>query len=228
MRRRGRGIPACSAASVCKLQSRAFFEKLTAREQLRTFADLFGASPNRPDDLLALVGLTESADVRTGEMSGGQAQRLSIACALVHEPELVFLDEPTGALDPQSRRNLSDTIRQIREDGATVVLTTHSMEEAEELCDRVAIVDAGRILVSGRPAMLVRDLEARSGSACPRTRSPPMTRGTCRGWPRPRSPPPGSRSTATTRGRSWSVWPTAGCSTGCRCGGPRSRTCSLR
>ena len=143
-----------------QLQSRAFFEKLTAREQLRTFADPFGASPNRPDDLLALVGLTESADVRTGDMSGGQAQRLSIACALVHEPELVFLDEPTGALDPQSRRNLWDTIRQIREDGATVVLTTHSMEEAEELCDRVAIMDAGRILVSGRPATLVRDLEA--------------------------------------------------------------------
>ena len=110
--------------------------------------------------MLETVGLTEKADTRVEKLSGGQAQRLSIACALVHEPELVFLDEPTAALDPQARRNLWDVLRAINTEGRTIVLTTHYMDEAETLCDRVAIIDRGRILQSGPPATLVRDLDA--------------------------------------------------------------------
>ncbi|GEP34817.1 hypothetical protein NSZ01_25850 [Nocardioides szechwanensis] len=93
-------------------------------------------------------------------MSGGQAQRLSIACALVHDPEVVFLDEPTAALDPQARRNLWDLLSGLNDSGCTVVLTTHYMDEAEVLCDRVAIMDTGRILKVDSPAALVRGLDA--------------------------------------------------------------------
>jgi ABC-2 type transport system ATP-binding protein len=143
-----------------QLQASSFFERLTAREQIRTFASLYGVSAPRADAMLEVVGLTEQAEVRAEKLSGGQAQRLSIACALVHDPELVFLDEPTGALDPQARRNLWDLLRQINSDGRTVVLTTHHMDEAETLCDRVAIMDHGRILESGAPATLVRGLDS--------------------------------------------------------------------
>jgi ABC-2 type transport system ATP-binding protein len=142
-----------------QLQASSFFEKLTAREQMRTFASLYGVGPARADEMLDIVGLTEQAQTRAEKLSGGQAQRLSIACALVHDPELVFLDEPTGALDPQARRNLWDLLRQINADGRTVVLTTHHMDEAETLCDRVAIMDRGRILQAGPPAALVRGLD---------------------------------------------------------------------
>lgn len=143
-----------------QLQASSFFEQLTAAEQIRTFADLFDAPPDASAEMLDRVGLTESADVRTKKLSGGQAQRLSIGCALVHRPELVFLDEPTSALDPQARRNLWDLMREIRDAGSTIVLTTHSMEEAEALCDRVAIMDAGRVIAVGTPLGLVRDLDA--------------------------------------------------------------------
>ncbi|MFB9832987.1 ABC transporter ATP-binding protein [Actinoallomurus acaciae] len=143
-----------------QLQASAFFERLTAREQLRTFGSLYGASGRRADAMLETVGLGDKADTQVEKLSGGQAQRLSIACALVHEPELVFLDEPTAALDPQARRNLWDVLRAINTDGRTIVLTTHYMDEAEILCDRVAIMDHGRILRSGPPAALVRDLDA--------------------------------------------------------------------
>jgi ABC-2 type transport system ATP-binding protein len=143
-----------------QLQASSFFERLTAREQIRTFASLYGVGTRRADEMLGVVGLTEQAQVRAEKLSGGQAQRLSIACALVHDPELVFLDEPTGALDPQARRNLWDLLRQINADGRTVVLTTHHMDEAETLCDRVAILDHGRILQSGPPAALVRGLDS--------------------------------------------------------------------
>jgi ABC-2 type transport system ATP-binding protein len=142
-----------------QLQASSFFERLTAREQIRTFASLYGVSEGRADEMLGVVGLTEQARTRAEKLSGGQAQRLSIACALVHDPELVFLDEPTGALDPQARRNLWDLLRQINRDGRTVVLTTHHMDEAETLCDRVAIMDHGRILQAGPPAVLVRGLD---------------------------------------------------------------------
>ncbi|MDT0320494.1 ABC transporter ATP-binding protein [Streptomyces millisiae] len=140
-----------------QLQASAFFEKLTAREQIHTFAALYGVSTERADAMLESVGLTEKANVRDDKLSGGQAQRLSIACALVHDPELVFLDEPTTGLDPQARRNLWDLLREINSSGRTVVLTTHYLDEAEILCDRVAIMDAGRILKIGAPADLIAE-----------------------------------------------------------------------
>jgi len=143
-----------------QLQASAFFEQLTAREQLQTFVDLYRQPRTRVDELLKMVGLTDKAGTRSEKLSGGQAQRLSIACSLVHDPEIVFLDEPTGALDPQARRNLWDVLREINNRGKTVVLTTHYMDEAEALCDRVAIMDAGRILQLGAPAALVRALNA--------------------------------------------------------------------
>ncbi|MGO8959317.1 MAG: ABC transporter ATP-binding protein [Streptosporangiaceae bacterium] len=143
-----------------QLQASSFFERLTAREQIRTFASLYGVSARRADEMLGVVGLDEQADVRAEKLSGGQAQRLSIACALVHGPELVFLDEPTGALDPQARRNLWDLLRQINADGRTVLLTTHHMDEAETLCDRVAIMDHGKVLELGAPAALVRGIDS--------------------------------------------------------------------
>ncbi|MEI2731673.1 MAG: ABC transporter ATP-binding protein [Dermatophilaceae bacterium] len=143
-----------------QLQASAFFEQLTAREQLQTFADLYGAGRSRVDQMLEEVGLTEHAGQRTEKLSGGQMQRLSIACALVHDPELVFLDEPTAALDPQARRNLWDLLRSINASGRSVVLTTHYMDEAEQLCDRVAIMDTGKILTVDTPANMVRALDA--------------------------------------------------------------------
>jgi ABC-2 type transport system ATP-binding protein len=141
-----------------QLQATSFFERLTAREQLRTFADLYRTPAKRADEMLEVVGLTSSAATRTEKLSGGQAQRLSIACALVHRPDVLFLDEPTGALDPQARRNLWDLLRAIAAEGHTIVLTTHHMDEAETLCQRVAIMDHGKILQIGAPAALVRGL----------------------------------------------------------------------
>jgi ABC-2 type transport system ATP-binding protein len=142
-----------------QLQASSFFERLTAREQLQTFAMLYKIPASRADAMLGVVGLEDQAGTRTEKLSGGQAQRLSIACALVHDPEVLFLDEPTGALDPQARRNLWDLLRQISAEGRTVVLTTHHMDEAETLCDRVAIMDHGEILELGPPAALVRRLD---------------------------------------------------------------------
>jgi ABC-2 type transport system ATP-binding protein len=143
-----------------QFQASAFFERLTAREQLRTFCSLYGLGARTADAWLERVGLTDKAGTLTEDLSGGQRQRLAIATALLHDPELVFLDEPTAALDPQSRRNLWDLLRSLSEAGRTVVLTTHHMDEAEILCDRVAIMDGGRVLVDDRPAALVRDLDA--------------------------------------------------------------------
>ncbi len=143
-----------------QLQSSAFFERLTAVEQLQTFGAIYGVPAARLDELLEQVGLTEKATAQVEDLSGGQKQRLSIACALVHDPDVVFLDEPTAALDPQARRNLWDVLRGINDSGRTVVLTTHYMEEAEELCDRVAIVDHGRLLELDTPGALIRKLDA--------------------------------------------------------------------
>ncbi|WP_433407939.1 ATP-binding cassette domain-containing protein [Saccharomonospora azurea] len=143
-----------------QLQASSFFERLTAREQLTTFAALYGVGPARADEMLELVGLADKADTPEKKLSGGQRQRLSIACALVHDPELVFLDEPTAALDPQARRNLWDVLREIKARGSTIVYTTHYLDEAEVLCDRVAIMDHGRILALDTPGRLVRDLDA--------------------------------------------------------------------
>lgn len=143
-----------------QLQASSFFERLTAREQLDSFRALYDAPASRTQDVLEHVGLVDKAEVRTEQLSGGQKQRLSIACALVHDPDVVFLDEPTAALDPQARRNLWDLLRSMNASGRTVVLTTHYMDEAEALCDRVAIIDAGRILELDTPAALVRGLAA--------------------------------------------------------------------
>jgi ABC-2 type transport system ATP-binding protein len=143
-----------------QLQSTAFFERLTAREQIHTMASLYAVGPEVADEWLERVGLADKADTRVGDLSGGQAQRLSIACALVHGPEVVFLDEPTAALDPQARRNLWELLAGLNDSGRTVVLTTHYMDEAEALCDRVAIIDHGRILELDTPANLVRGLDA--------------------------------------------------------------------
>ncbi|TKG69195.1 ABC transporter ATP-binding protein [Prauserella endophytica] len=143
-----------------QLQASAFFDRLTAREQLETFGALYGVSASRVDEVLELVGLTEKAATLEAKLSGGQRQRLSIACALVHDPDIVFLDEPTAALDPQARRNLWDVLREVQARGKTIVYTTHYLDEAEVLCDRVAIMDHGRILALDPPARLVRDLDA--------------------------------------------------------------------
>jgi ABC-2 type transport system ATP-binding protein len=143
-----------------QLQASSFFERLTAREQIHTFASLYGVPTAQADSWLEQVGLVDKADTRVEDLSGGQSQRLSIACALVHDPELVFLDEPTASLDPQARRNLWDLLTDINRSGRTVVLTTHYMDEAEALCDRVAIMDHGRILELDTPRELVRGLDA--------------------------------------------------------------------
>lgn len=141
-----------------QLQASAFFERLTVDEQLRTFAALYSVSNDRVEEMLELVGLTEKRKSRTEDLSGGQLQRLSLACALVHDPEVVFLDEPTAGLDPQARRNLWDILRAINERGHTILLTTHFMDEAEYLCDEVAIIDNGRILTIDRPRALIASL----------------------------------------------------------------------
>ncbi len=143
-----------------QLQASAFFERLSVEEQLRCFADLYGMPHSRIDEMIALVGLEEKRKTRTESLSGGQAQRLSIACSLIHDPAVVFLDEPTAALDPQARRNLWDVLRAINAEGRTVVLTTHYMDEAEILCDEVAIIDHGRILTVDTPRNLITGLGA--------------------------------------------------------------------
>jgi ABC-2 type transport system ATP-binding protein len=140
-----------------QLQASAYFDNLALDEIL----DLFGSFYPRafpPDELLGRVGLLEKRKAKIKELSGGQAQRFSIVAALVNDPEVVFLDEPTTGLDPQARRNLWDVVREIDADGKTVVLTTHYMEEAEELCDRVAIIDRGRIRALDTPLALIRSL----------------------------------------------------------------------
>ncbi len=143
-----------------QLQASSFFERLTAREQIHTFAAMYGVGPGPADAWLERVGLDDKVDTRVEKLSGGQVQRLSIACALVHDPDVVFLDEPTAALDPQARRNLWDLLSGLNESGRTVVLTTHYMDEAEALCERVAIMDHGQVLRLDSPAALVRGLDA--------------------------------------------------------------------
>lgn len=143
-----------------QLQTTNFLDKLNLREQLQMFASLYGETV-RPDELLADVQLTEKAKSYVENLSGGQRQRFSIAAALVNKPKVLFLDEPTTGLDPQARRNLWELIADIKKRGITVVLTTHYMDEAELLCDRIAIVDGGKILTIDTPKKLVKDLLAR-------------------------------------------------------------------
>ncbi len=143
-----------------QLQASAFFTRLNVIEQLHTFADLYGSPRSRAEELLELVQLADKATEPADKLSGGQQQRLSIACALVHDPDLVFLDEPSSGLDPTARRDLWDLVAAIRAGGRTVVLSPHFMDEAEVLCDRVAIMDAGKVLATDTPAALVRALDA--------------------------------------------------------------------
>ena len=140
-----------------QLQASAYFDNLQLDEILELFGSFYEQA-FEPAQLLARVGLTEKRRAKIRELSGGQAQRFSIVAALVNDPEVVFLDEPTTGLDPQARRNLWEVVRSIKDDGKTVVLTTHYMEEAEELCDRVAIIDNGRIGALDTPLGLVRGL----------------------------------------------------------------------
>jgi ABC-2 type transport system ATP-binding protein len=141
------------------LQETQFSEKLTVAETLRLFRSFY-ARPRPLDDVIAAVQLGEKRNSRVGQLSGGQKQRLALACALVADPELFFLDEPTTGLDPQSRRQLWELIEGVKQAGRTVVITTHYMDEAERLCDRVAIVDHGRIIALGTPRELIASLGA--------------------------------------------------------------------
>ncbi|MFJ5881751.1 ABC transporter ATP-binding protein [Kitasatospora cineracea] len=141
-------------------QSSAFFTRLTAREHLETVAALYRLDAAAATRALDLVDLGEHADRRVGRLSGGQRQRLALATALVHDPELIFLDEPTAALDPAARRSLWEVLRTLRSDGRTIVYTTHHLDEAEALCDRVAIVARGAVLALDSPRHLVKALAA--------------------------------------------------------------------
>jgi ABC-2 type transport system ATP-binding protein len=142
-----------------QLQETQLPEKLTVEETLRMFRSFYDRGP-AVDELLQMVELEGKRTGRVGKLSGGQRQRLSLACALAGRPDVLFLDEPTTGLDPQSRRQLWDTLRRFRGDGGTIMLTTHYMEEAEILCDRVAIVDHGRVIAEGTPAELIAALAA--------------------------------------------------------------------
>jgi ABC-2 type transport system ATP-binding protein len=139
------------------LQETRLSEKLTVLETLRLFRSFYRDGTD-PKELLRRVSMEEKADARVGKLSGGQRQRLAVACALVGNPELLFLDEPTTGLDPQSRRQLWEIIRELRAAGHTVLLTTHYMDEAEKLCDHVAIVDLGRVIALGTPRELIASL----------------------------------------------------------------------
>ncbi len=136
------------------LQETRLSDKLTVRETVTLFRSFYPTGL-MPDEAIARVGLEEKSRAYVEKLSGGQRQRLAVATALVGEPELLFLDEPTTGLDPQSRRQLWDVIRSLKVSGRTVVVTTHYMDEAERLCDRVAVVDHGKVIALGTPAELI-------------------------------------------------------------------------
>ena len=139
------------------LQETRLSEKLTIRETVELFRSFFPRGLT-PDQAIARVSLEEKASARVGKLSGGQKQRLAVACAIVGDAELLFLDEPTTGLDPQSRRQLWEVVRSFKEEGRTVVITTHYMDEAEKLCDRIAIVDHGKVIALGSPKELIASL----------------------------------------------------------------------
>jgi ABC-2 type transport system ATP-binding protein len=141
------------------LQSTSLPDKLKVGEALRLFAGFYKRTRN-PDDLLKRFGLEEKRNAFYNQLSGGQKQRLALAMALVNDPRVLFLDEPTAGLDPQVRREIYDIIEELKREKKTIVLTTHYIEEAEKLCDRVAIVDHGKVIATGTP----RQLKERSGN----------------------------------------------------------------
>jgi ABC-2 type transport system ATP-binding protein len=140
-----------------QLQETLLAEKLTVRETMELFASFY-RNPRAIDEVIGLVDLHEKQKARVGQLSGGQKQRLAVACALAGDPELLVLDEPTTGLDPQARRQLWDLIEQFRRTGRTILLTTHYMDEAERLCDRVAVVDHGKVIALGTPRELIASL----------------------------------------------------------------------
>ncbi len=154
-------------------QTSAFFTRLTAREHLETVAVLQGLKPSAAGRALETVGLEEKAKARVDDLSGGQRQRLALATALVHEPDLIFLDEPTAALDPEARRSLWSVLRELRGQGRTIVYTTHYLDEAEALCDRVAIIAGGRVAALDTPSALIRSLAAPARLMVPADRITP-------------------------------------------------------
>lgn len=143
-----------------QLQQAGFYPNLNLSELIDLFAGLYGVKVD-PDALLAKVNLVDKKKSQVKDLSGGQKQRFSIATTLINKPKIIFLDEPTTGLDPQARRNLWELIRQIRDGGATIVMTTHYMEEAEYLCDRVGIMDQGKIISIGTPDELIEGLLSR-------------------------------------------------------------------
>jgi ABC-2 type transport system ATP-binding protein len=145
------------AAMGVQLQSTSFQPELNVSEILQLFSSIYGLELTN-DKLRALlkeINLADAEDKKFGQLSGGQQQRVSLAITTIHEPKLALLDEPTSGLDPQSRRQLWSRIEAIREKGNAIVLTTHSMEEAEAVCDRISIIDHGRIIATGTPQSLI-------------------------------------------------------------------------
>jgi len=137
-----------------QLQANEYFDRMSLSELLVLFGKLYTQNPN-PIELLKRVNLEDKASAKPAELSGGQKQRFSIACALVNDPKVLFLDEPTTGLDPQAKRNLWQLVRDLNDSGMTIVLTTHNMEEAEYLCDRIAIMDQGKIIAEDTPQNLI-------------------------------------------------------------------------
>jgi ABC-2 type transport system ATP-binding protein len=142
-----------------QLQTSGYYPGLNLTELIELFSGLYNRAVNAKE-LLGLVNLQDKAKAKFKELSGGQKQRFSIATTLINQPKIIFLDEPTTGLDPQARRNLWDLIKDIRAKGTTVIITTHYMDEAEVLCDRVAIIDAGKIIAINSPGALIDDLVA--------------------------------------------------------------------
>lgn len=142
-----------------QLQTAGFYPSLTLTELIELFIGLYQTSMD-PLELLKKVNLTDKANAKFKQLSGGQKQRFSIATTLINKPTIVFLDEPATGLDPQARRNLWDLIKEIRDNGTTVIITTHYMDEAEVLCDRVAIIDSGEIIAIDTPNALIDALVA--------------------------------------------------------------------
>jgi len=153
-----------------QLQDTQLSEKLTVKETLELFRSFYEKG-RAVETVIDLVQLDEKKNARVGTLSGGQKQRLAIACALVGDPELLFLDEPTTGLDPQSRRQLWSLIEEFKATGRTILLTTHYMDEAEKLCDRVAIVDHGHIIAQGTPHELIDSIGSTIPAPPPRATS---------------------------------------------------------
>ncbi|HSZ86824.1 MAG TPA: ABC transporter ATP-binding protein [Puia sp.] len=142
-----------------QLQSTSFQPELNVGEIIRLYAGIYNVEMNKEklNKILTAIKLEDAATKRFGQLSGGQQQRVSLAIAIIHEPKLVLLDEPTSGLDPQSRRQLWERMENLRENGHGIILTTHSMEEAEAVCDRIAIIDHGQMIIDGEPQQIIEN-----------------------------------------------------------------------